>query len=139
MDCADVGKTLDESNDASRDCGLDAFPLDWAYFQLTVVEEAFVDVVEREAMHPVASDVVVVMHPTISAVGHTFCLMDLLSSMRMTPAVVSYAVIVDALKLDDHVRRPQQQLQTMQMRMNGVVNAKDFLWLNCSAVVMENL
>lgn len=139
MGCVDADRTSDVSSDESMDYGLDAFPLDSAYCQTSVVEEAFVDVAEREVKLPVASDVVVAMHPMTLAVGHTFCLMGLLSVMLTTQAVVSYVVIVDALKLDDHVRLRPQQLPTMLMLKNDAVNATDFLSSNCSVAVTENL
>lgn len=94
-------------------------------------EEAFVDVAKRVVKLLAASDVVETMRPSILAVVHTFCSMDLLSATMTILAEVSYVVIADALKLDDHVRRLLLQLQTRQMQMNGVVNAVDFLLLNC--------
>lgn len=103
------------------------------------VEEAFVDVAKLEVKLLVASDVVEMMHPMISAVVHTFYSMDLLSATMMTLAAVSYVVIAGALKLDDHVQRPRLLLQTRPTQTNGVVNVEDFLLLNCSVVVMVNL
>lgn len=110
MDCAGVDRTLDESNGVSTDYVPDAFPFPLVCFLVTVVEEAFVDVVVLEVKLLVVSDVVEVMHPMILAVVHKFCSTDLLLVMLTIPVVASCEVIVDALKLVDHVQQQQLQL-----------------------------
>lgn len=110
MDCVGADRTSDELGDASTGYAPDAFPFPSGCCRLTAAVEAFVDVVIREEMLRAANDVAEVRHPMISAVVHRFCSVDLLSATLMIPVEASCAVIVDALKLVDHVRQQRLRL-----------------------------